>query len=273
MAAGGSAWERQARAWQRHTSPLRPHPDDIAVVERVAAALARERGSIDAVILGVTPEIAGSAWPPATRLKAFDSSAVMIERLWPAPGTPATASAEPGDWAALPLDDASVDLVAADNSLAVQQWPDGAERVVREVRRILRPGGRFVVRTLLRPAEPEPITAILDDLEAGRIALSSVAKVRAAAIVHRPGTAGFRIQDLKDLWLELFPDPETAARRFGWSTDSFVMPEVYDPEVTMIYPTANQLDELVSRWFREAERAFGSYQLAERSPTLVLEPR
>jgi SAM-dependent methyltransferase len=245
------------------------------VVERVAAGLAQESHAapLTVVLLGVTPETAGCRWPPATRLRAFDGSPEMIRRLWPAPGTPADADAEVGDWSALPLGDGAIDLVAADNSLCVVYWPEPARRVLAEVRRILRPSGRFVMRHPVLPDRAETIDDILADLDAGRIATPGVAKARMWAVLQRPGWQGMRSQELRDLWWELFPEPERIAARFGWRPEVFAMERtVAASRVTTVVSRA-RLYDFIDPFFRVVEEAIGGYQLAERFPTLVLEPK
>jgi SAM-dependent methyltransferase len=272
---GDDAWDQHARHWERHTIPQRPHPDDTAVVERVAAELARQRhpDPVAAVLLGVTPETAGCRWPVGTRLLAFDASPEMIRRLWPAPGTPADARAELGDWTDLPLGDATVDLVAADNSLCVVYWPQPAGLVLEEVRRTLRPEGRFVLRHPVLPERRETIEEIVADLHAGRIATPGVAKARMWAVLQRPGWQGMWSQELRDLWWKLFPDPEAIAAKLGWRPEVFAMERTIAASRVTTVVSRERLLEFIDPMFRVVEEAVGSYQLAERFPTLVLEPR
>jgi SAM-dependent methyltransferase len=270
---GVDVWVQHARTWNRFTIPQRPHSDDTAVVERVAAELAAEGGALNAVMLGVTPETAGCAWPAGTRLRAFDGSPEMLRNLWPAPGTPAGATAEIADWAALPLATGEADLVTADNSLAVVYWPEPVQSVVAEIRRVLRPGGRFVLRQPMLPDEPETLAEILDDLFAGRIGTPGVAKARIWATLHRPGWDGMMLQEMRDLWWGLFPHPEATAQKLGWSPECFAMQEKIADGRRTTCVTREQLHAIFDPHFRMIETVTGSYELAERFPTLVLEPR
>jgi SAM-dependent methyltransferase len=63
--------------------------------------------------------------------------------------------------AALPFTDASFDLACSRHS--IHHWPD-VTAGLREIRRVLRPGGRFVAIDLHAPAE-EPVAAFLLTLE------------------------------------------------------------------------------------------------------------
>lgn len=267
-------WAHQSERWDRFTPPFTPHRDDTATVERVAAERAGARDRLNAVILGVTRETVTSAWPAGTHLRAFDSSPMAIQKLWPRAGAPDGASAILADWSALPVESEDVDLVAADGALACLDFSDGVANVLAEIRRILRHDGRFVVRTFLRPVTDETIEAILADLHAGRIGNPAVLKIRVAAALHEDGLAGLSMRRFRRRWHEIFPDVEATARQFGWPAIQLDVLQSYDTEDLIItYPTLEELRDAVAPYFQELECVLGSYELAERCPTLVLTPR
>jgi SAM-dependent methyltransferase len=222
-------------------------------------------------MLGVTPQTARCAWPEGTRLVAVDSSQLMIDRLWPAPGTPAGAVALCADWSRLPFADASVDLVAADGSLVCCDYPAGFSRLLGEVRRILKPSGRFVARTFLRPDESERVEDILDELHAGRIGGPYPLKMRFSMTFHEPGRGTSRGK-WREAWLATFPDQEASAKRFGWSIDQFGFPSGAGSDDFVYYPTIDELRAVIAPFFEQVGRSTGRYELAERCPTLVLAP-
>src|SRR5437016_4809001 len=80
-----TVWDRHARQWHTLGPPLRPSAQDIEIMERTVDAhyAASGRSSMDAVLLGVTPEIATMRWPRVTRLRAFDRNPSMIKQVWP----------------------------------------------------------------------------------------------------------------------------------------------------------------------------------------------
>ena len=263
-------WAPSVKGWSRFLSPFRPDRDDVSIVERVARELASD-APLQVVTLGLTPEVIGCNWPEATSLKAFDSSHEALRRLWPVTGAPAGFEARQASWLDLPVERGSADLVTADGSLVCVSYPAQIERVLEEVRRVLRPGGMFVARTFLRPDDPETLDAILADLEAGRIGNPYVLKIRVDAVLHHDGFAGFSMLEKSNLWQELFPDPAAVAARFGWAPETMAIPGDYSiADLRFTYPTLGELRGFLAQGFEELECAFASYELAERCPSLVL---
>jgi SAM-dependent methyltransferase len=266
-------WDEAARAWSQFEPPQLPCAEDSAVIERIASRMAAAAGQLTAVMLGVTPQTAALAWPGNVRLTAFDNSEAMIATLWPAPGTPASAKAMLADWSSLPVETGSVDLIAGDHSLGVLVWPDGVATVLAELWRVLRPGGRFVLRSFLRPEQREELDDIVADLEAGRIRTAGVARARFIAWRHDRGVEGISVQELKDLFKRYVPDPDEAVRRWGWNRGPSDMPTITGNDRRFVFPTLAELRLALAPYFHELEFVTPSYELADRFPTMVLEPR
>src|SRR5262249_33618816 len=145
-------------------------PDDVAIVEgAVADWRSRSEAPPRALLLGVTPEIAGCRWPAGTRLVAIDRSRIMIDTLWPAPATPRLATAVCADWLSMPFGAAALDVVVGDGCYVCLAFPDAALALGEEVDRILAAGGIYVMRVFLRPDRAEPLDDIARDLVEGRI--------------------------------------------------------------------------------------------------------
>jgi len=127
--------------WAHLGPPLRPAPDDSAVVQRVVAGLG---GAAHAVVLGLTPEIIACDWPADVQLSAVDHSPPMIQALWPPAKCPPQSEVILGNWCAMPFASDSIDLVAGDGCYVLQTYPDGYASLTQEVGRVLKPGGVFV---------------------------------------------------------------------------------------------------------------------------------
>jgi hypothetical protein len=99
-------------------------------------------------------------------------------------------------------------------------------------------------------------------------------KVRIGSTLQRSAGQGYSMHALWRLWQRLFPDPDGVADRFGWPLESFALVRDYaDDDVRLVYPTVVELRDALAPFFSEVGYSQGSYELAERCPTLVLERR
>jgi SAM-dependent methyltransferase len=250
--------------------PLRPSPEDVATIERVA----RDANAQRALILGVTPEVATCAWPEGARLTAVDVSEEMIARVWPATAVSHGARAIRGDWRALPLEDASVDFVTGDGVLTVLAFPDDTRTVLREARRVLGAGGHLVVRAFVPPAVAEEPRAIAADLRRGGIGSFHAFRWRLCMALHESSTRGVRIRDVWTLWRELVPDPRALFAELGWNEDALEAIDLYrDSPVTYAFPTQAEIVTLARDLFDFVSADVPTYELGERCPTLVFRAR
>jgi ubiquinone/menaquinone biosynthesis C-methylase UbiE len=154
---------------------------------------------------------------PSLKVTGLDNNQLMIEaarRNWPA-GRYATAFVE-GDAQQMPFADDSLDYCVS--SLSLHHWEDAAQ-VFREIQRVLKPGGRFIVLDLRRDC---PIWMYL----AFKIGQSLIAP---EAVRRTNGAVG-------SFWAAYTPDELAAMlgragtgncrvkRRFGWMVARGVKP-------------------------------------------------
>jgi len=254
--------------WSHFGPPLRPSPDDTAVVQRIAAGLG---SAAHTVVLGLTPEIIACAWPADITLSAVDHSAAMIQALWPPANGPANSRVIVADWCAMPIPSGTIDLVAGDGCYALTTFPDGYEMLTREVCRVLRPAGRFVIRVFLRPDRPESITDIARARARGEIGSVHALKLRLLAALHGTSGAGSRLADVWQAWTTMPALPAALAGIRGWSAEEIAGIESYrGMEARYFLPTLAELRQTLGMSFREVECAWGRHELADRCPTLVL---
>jgi len=254
--------------WSHFGPPLRPSPDDTAVVQRVAAGLG---DAAQVVVLGLTPEIIACTWPADVTLSAVDHSAAMIQALWPPAAGPANSRVVVADWCTMPIPSDSIDLVAGDGCYALMSFPDGYEALTREVRRVLRPAGRFVIRVFLRPDRPEPVADIERAFAHGRIGSVHALKLRLLAALHGASGAGSRLDDIWRAWASMPPLPGALAGMRGWTAPEIVGIESYrGMESRYFLPTLAELRQTLGVFFDEVDCAWGRHELADRCPTLVL---
>jgi len=266
-------WNQHARQWQWIASPLRPAPEEIAFAEQAVSEWHRKNQSpaINALLLGVTPEIALMQWPATTQLVAIDHSQAMIDGVWPG-DTPAR-TARCAEWVRLPLPDASQHIVIGDGCFNALLYPE-YQRAVSEARRVVRDNGIVVIRFFLRPEISEPVDTVVDDLIHGRIGNFHVFKWRLAMALHGTLKDGVRLADIWDTWHAEVPDPESLAAKLGWPREVVRTINNYRGVATRYtFPTLAEAGAAMARAFIETNCFFSKYELGERCPTLVFRPR
>lgn len=267
-------WNKHAAQWQHVGPPLRPTAQDIALLERLVRDWSAGRGGTgpQAVLLGVTPEIAAMHWPVGTRLLAVDRCQAMIADVWQAPAL-AHAEVQCGDWLDLPLPDRSQDLAVGDGCFTLLPYPDGYSALFGSLRRVLRGDGLLVMRFFVRPPQAESSGQVFDDLLAGRIGNFHVFKWRLAMALHASSEAGVRLADIWDTWHNADIDPAELASRLGWTRDSIATIDVYrDVHTCYTFPTLDEVRAVAADSFHEQDCQVGDYELAERCPTLTFRP-
>ncbi len=261
-------FSRIVAQWSHFGPPLRPSPDDTAVVQRAASALGP---AARVVVLGLTPEIIGCAWPPDVALLAVDHSPAMVSALWPPEKGPVNSRVELADWCSMPVPSGTIDLVAGDGCYVLFDFPDGFAALTREVRRVLRPGGRYLIRVFLRPDNPETVENVAQALADCAIGSVHALKLRLLAAVHGANGPGSRLDDVWRAWSDMSSRlPEHLRGVRGWTAEEIVGVESYrGMEARYFLPTLDELRQAFSPWFVEVECAWGRHELADRCPTLL----
>jgi SAM-dependent methyltransferase len=269
-------WPLYARHWELLGPPLRPSPEDSAAVRAAVAAWRAEHpgARLRALVLGVTPELAVLPWPPETTVLAVDRAEAMIGALWAGAGDVAAATAVCGDWRALPCEDGTLDVVVGDGCFTTLGFPHDYRAVVNEVRRVLSPGGRLVMRFFVPPAVPEELQSIADDLHAGRIAGFHAFKWRLVTALHSRSPEGTTLGAIWDAWHAMCPDPAALSAKLGWSLDVITSIDAYrGTDTTYSFPTLEETRALVGESFTELSCHVPTYELGDRFPTLVWQVR
>jgi SAM-dependent methyltransferase len=247
---------------------MRPSPDDTAVVQRIVAGLG---AAAHALVLGLTPETIACDWPADITLSAVDHSPPMIEALWPPAKGPENSQVILADWCAMPIPSGTIDLVAGDGCCALMAFPEGQEALLREVARVLRPEGRFVIRVFMRPERPESVADIAQALALGTIGSVHALKLRLLAALHGTSGTGSRLGDAWQAWKSMPAPPAAPAGTRGWTAEEVATIEAYrGKEARYFLPTLAEFRQTLQPAFREIECAVGRHELADRCPTLVL---
>lgn len=262
-------WQQHARTWQHFGSPLRPCAEDVQWMEQALHAI--RPGVAQAVLLGVTPELAQMRWPSSCALLAVDQNADMIRQQWqPAPHNNAQVLC--GDWLHMPLADACVDALVGDGVLVFFTQPAAARQLIREVRRLLTPHGRWLLRVFVRPEQGESLQQLHLDLNHGAIGSFHAYKWRLAMALQPSLASGVRPADVWRAWRQWVPSAAALSAATGWSMSEINTIEAYrDSSATYYFPSLNELRELLSTDFVILDLHIPRYELGERCPLLALQ--
>lgn len=267
-------WPKHARQWHRVGQPLRPTADDITHLgEGVRAWCARHGGDAPRVLLlGVTPELAGMAWPLGTELIALDRASDMIAAVWP--GDTAWRRALCADWFRAPFASASFDLVVGDGALnmlpSIGAYPDAIAALAAH----LSPEGRVLLRLFVRPQRAEHVADVFSALQKGAIDNFHILKWRLAMAVHGTNVDGVALADIWCAWQRAVPDPAALAARHGWTVETVQTIDAYRDQATRYtFPTLPELRALLDTAFFEEDCHVPDYAMGERCPRFVLRAR
>jgi SAM-dependent methyltransferase len=256
-------WHLHARRWALVGPPLRPCPDDVALVERAVATWRPDDAAARpprALVLGSTPELVGMRWPPATRLVAVDRSAAMLGALVP----PGAAETVAGEWTALPFPAAAFDLVAGDGITCCLPFPAGYRALAAELRRACAPGAVIVLRLFALPAEPESLADVAAALAARTVVSFHALKWRIAMAIQ-PADRNVAVADIARAFDAIVPDRAA----LPWPADVVGTIDHYrGSEVEYSFPTVREITSALVGLVAGPPVALG-YELADRCPTLV----
>lgn len=269
-------WNQHAVNWRHFDSPLRPIEEDIRWFEQALPA----SGSVKrrkALLLGVTPELACMQRPEQLDLYAVDQCVSMIRNVWPQ-SEYERSSVFCGDWFRIPFPDHSLDAVLGDGVLVffpfVGVSASGGKALLTEIKRVLHPAGRLLLRVFIRPDNNESLEAIHSDLFAGRIGSFHAYKWRLAMAMHGNISDGVRPAEVWRKWREFVPDSSVLAKTTGWHENAIATIEAYrDSSAVYYFPTMNELREMLGHEFAIVDSYISGYELGERCPLLALQPK
>jgi SAM-dependent methyltransferase len=275
-AAVASYWHRLASCYPALGWPLRPSSEDIRFMEEAVASWAARQSAVtlNALLLGVTPEITTMRWPRASSLTAVDGSAAMVGAVWPG-DIPLQRRAVCGDWLALPLPDASCGVVIGDGSMNCLPYPDGYRKLAAEVRRVLTPAGIFILRCYIQPAVQERREQVFADLFQPE-ALPSFHhfKFRLLMAMQQSTQTGIAVHDVYRYWTDRKIDTALLPARAGWEKSAIGTIELYRHSLTVhTFPSLAEYRSALAEFFDEISFSSPPCILGERCPVVLLRPR
>lgn len=269
-------WNSIPSQWHLIGSPLRPGEQDEKIILEVVDTLFGSSGSteaLNALLLGVTPEIAVLDWPKETRLTAVDRAPGMISVVWPGNSTWRTVAC--ADWLSLPFPDESFDFVVGDGCLVLLEYPMDYRRLASSLRQCIRQSGELLLRIFCRPARSESVEEVFHDLRNHAIGSFDAFKWRLImAVQGEDVSSGALLADVWNVWHSCVPDPEAFARDQGWSVQKVQVIDAYrDNPNRYHYPTLDEVCQAFGHDFDMAWSRTGSYELAERCPHVLFRPK
>jgi SAM-dependent methyltransferase len=254
-------WNGHARQWSRIASPLRPCRDDVEIIRRALA------GGGHFLLLGVTPEL--TSLPGY--VVAVDHNAAMINAIWP--GNSPGRGIVQGGWLHLPFAANTFDAVIGDGCLSLLSFPSQYEQLFGELHNTLKPGGKVLLRLFASPDAAETCADVRAAALGGTTGSFHAFKWRLAmALCAEAGNPNIGVAAIHASFERLLPDRRRLAAASGWSIEDIATIDVYrGSAATYSFPTLAQLRRIIPQCFRETAVMHGSYELAERCPTLMLE--
>jgi SAM-dependent methyltransferase len=242
-----------------------------SAVRTWAAGQAAER--VEALLLGVTPLIAGMQWPRATRLLAVDSSAAMLHAVWPG-DIPRRRYGVCASWLDLPQSAHSSDVAIGDGSMNCLRYPDGFRRLCESVCRVLKTDGIFVLRCYVQPDSQEDPDTVFAGALTGTIPTFHQFKFRLLMALQASTQDGIKVDDVYRYWASRPHQKTDWPSRAGWSREDVETMDLYRGSSTVhTFPTQAEWHAALHEFFEEVSISTSPYYLAERCPTMVLRPR
>lgn len=253
-------WQVHARQWRHIGSPLRPCLEDVAMFSK-----ATHPGR--SVLLGVTPELADISFS----ITAVDNNQAMLETVWP--GNLPDRNAVRGDWLRLPFAADCQDNIVGDGCPVLLAYPDQHRQFFTEAARVLRLGGRMVVRVFVAPDKAESCSEVRKAALAGRIGSFHAFKWRLAmALIGESEKPVIEVREVSATFEDHFPDRQLLADCTGWPLADIATIDAYSSsDAIYSFPTLAQLRAIVPPMLSEVACEYGSYELADCCPVMTWE--
>jgi SAM-dependent methyltransferase len=262
-------WPSISSFWELLGPPLRPSSQDVDIV---ADAIARfgpaKTTSLDILVLGVTPEFTDLDIGRKLEFQAIDRTPSMIASIWPGPKESAVCA----DWRSMPWTQPVFNVALCDGGLQLLDHPSGVSTVARELQRVLKPGGLFIVRLFCPPIAKEDPEEVLSQLISGSIMNLNELKLRLHSALQNNVEDGVSLADVwQFLHDRLGPWSELAAR-LGWSLEHLQVIDAYrNNTARMHFFELSQAIDLITNTsgLEHLYTAKGNYRMAECCPTLI----
>jgi hypothetical protein len=268
-------WDMMANQFQFQQPPLRPCAEDVSLIERTLANWKSRHPdrTLNALLLGVTPEIAGLDWPSNSNLLAVERSQPMIDRFWLG-NVPGRRTARCADWFQVEIPEASMDIVIGDGVLTSLAFPRQYRQIAGRISRWLKPDGILTLRVFARPEKAESMQDISTDLKARRIPQFDILKWRLAMALQGDVETGVMLSDVYHAWVKLEREHSSEIENTGWPRATIDTIQLYAGRpARYTFPTIAELDDAFSTELQRVSVTVPNYAFGECCPTVIYQRR
>lgn len=273
MEGGGQAgfWDAFSTRWQVDP-PQAPDDADLAWFQREAERAAPGPGPF--LVLGATPQFARVPWPAGAWPVATDFSRGMLARVWPRPGAEGPVGAVRCDWRDLAWRAGSTALAVGDGCFGVLPGLGDVEAVCREVVRVLRPGGRCLMRCFVRDPGGPGLEDLFAALRNGEVRRIGWFRWQVAMALQAEGVFPVDRDRVFREWTARVPDWEGRIAAWGLPEEPTGRIRRWEGERTPLhFPDLDALRPALERAFRILAVDFSDGPHGACFPRLVMEPR
>jgi len=257
--------------WSRLGPPLRPSAPDLDIfqwaIDQQAKRITSPRWQ--AMLQGVTPEIAALNWPENCELIAVDRASEMIGGVWP--GDTASRRAVCADWFDFLPATRGFEVIVGDGNFNTLRLADEFPLLTQLIHDALVPGGVFCVRFLTTPKTQETISDVVRTAHAGQVSSFHGFKVRLLMAAQSSPGSGVIVGDVWKLWESAHIDTRALHASTGWPVEEIATIELYrNSRGFLCFPSLEQALTVWGKWFAIEMLTTPPYPLGKRCPTLIL---
>jgi hypothetical protein len=269
-----SYWDSLAHQFQHQQSPLRPSTGDIRIINKIVGDWHRQYASprTNALLLGVTPELANLSWPANTFLLALEKSSQMIDNVWPG-NISRKRRVIRKDWFQAKIKKDSMDLIVGDGFLTAFAYPFQYSQMAETISQWLKPDGLFIARLFVQGQKRETMNDIIADLKTNQIRQFDTLKWR-LAMALQPGTRdGVALDDIYRAWTRIEKEIPALLEQTGWPRPTVNTIRLYENRSDLYtFPTLEELNAAFSPHLKPVSTTVSDYEFAQHCPTLVYQP-
>lgn len=263
-------WRSVAREWSHFGSPLRPCDEDTRYMAQVIVGHFGDKPDINALLCGVTPEIARMSWPTGTFVTAVERSQEMIREVWPG-DLHGTRKVVHGDWLEFETAGHAFDLVIGDGCFISMSYPEGYRALAARIASLLNINGLLIMRFFTQAEEKETPEQVFDQLLKGKIGSFHAFKWRLSMALQSDPRAGIQLHDIHAAWRRSGIDQQALIDLTGWSKEAVSTIDLYEKSKnSFTFAPLAEIVPLLQDYFSIRTIYTPTYELGERCPILVL---